>query len=370
MNLRFAALANTRVTRLLLLLLTSCALLGVAPSLQAQSRIPADPSLSLPADVQRDLATIPDEGTRLPGRHFPVSNEYRHDLLYPDLRGLGGVHVGVGSDQNYTMAAVARAELLLLVDYDPLIPLVHRMYRALVSVSETPDALIARFAPEAQQESERVIASELADDPRRDDVVRYFRGRRAWFERYLRRTAQATHDGAPVAWIGDATMYAHIRALHRTRRIQTFNGDVTAERTLRAIGDVARRAGAVVRVLYFSNAEQFFPYSEAFIRNMENLPTDERSRVVRTVNHRRLVKAGPRDWHYVVQELPDFLARLRTGRYRHSFQLVGDILAAGPPSLGADGLSHITAAQTPQAALSRVPARRRGPAAVPAATAP
>jgi len=370
MNLRFAPLANTRVTRLLSLLLTSCALLGVAPSLQAQSRIPADPSVSLPADVQRDLATIPDEGTRPPARHFPVSNEYRHDLLYPDLRGLGGVHVGVGSDQNYTMAAVARAELLLLVDYDPRIPLVHRMYRALVSVSETPDALIARFAPDAQEESERVIASELADDPRRDDVVRYFRGRRAWFERYLRRMAQATHDGTPVAWIGDATMYAHIRALHRTRRIQTFNGDVTAERTLRAIGDVARRAGAVVRVLYFSNAEQFFPYSDAFIRNMENLPTDERSRVVRTVNHRRLVKPGPRDWHYVVQEMPDFLARLRTGRYRHSFQLVGDILAAGPPSLGADGLSHITAAQTPQAALSRVPARRRGPAAVPAATAP
>jgi hypothetical protein len=344
--------------------------LAVAPALHAQSRLPADPSVSLPAEVQRDLATIPDEGTHPPGRHFPVSNEYRHDLLYPDLRDRGGVHVGVGSDQNYTMAAVAGAELLLLVDYDPRIPLVHRMYRALVSVSETPDALVARFAPEAQAESERVIASELADDPRRDDVVDYYRGRRAWFERYLRRMARATHEGTPVAWVGDATLYARIRALHRTRRIQTFNGDVIAERTLRAIGDVVRRAGAVVRVVYFSNAEQFFPYSDSFVRNMENLPTDARSLVVRTVNHRRLVKPGPRDWHYVVQEFPDFLARLRTGRYRHSFQLVGDILAAGPPSLGADGLSHITAAQTPQAALSRVPARRREPASTRAATAP
>jgi hypothetical protein len=362
---RSARHAFARVPRLVAPALALGAVLAFVPALHAQSRIPADPAVSLPADVQRDLDTIPDEGTRLPGRHFPVSNEYRHDLLYPDLRDRGGVHVGVGSDQNYTMAAVARAELLLLVDYDPLIPLVHRMYRALVSVSETPDALIARFAPEAQAESERVIATELADDPRKDDVVRYFRGRRAWFERYLRRTARATHEGTPVAWLGDAAMYAHIRALHRTRRILSFNGDVTAERTLRAVGDVARRAGATVRTLYFSNAEQFFPYSDAFIRNMENLPTDERSLVVRTVNHRRLVKPGPRDWHYVVQEMPDFLARLRTGRYRHSFQLVGDILAAGPPSLGADGLSHLTTAQTPQAAGRRGAARRREAASPP-----
>jgi hypothetical protein len=77
------------------------------------------------------------------------------------------------------------------------------------------------------------------------------------------------------------------------------------------------------------------------------------------------VKPGPRDWHYVVQEMPDFLARLRTGRYRHSFQLVGDILAAGPPSLGADGLSHLTTAQTPQAAGRRGAARRREAASPP-----
>ncbi len=348
------------------------AALLAAPALHAQSRVPTDPSVSLPADVQRDIATIPDEGTRQPTRHFPVSNEYRHDLLYPHLRELGGAYVGVGSDQNYTMAAAAGSELLLLVDYDPQIPLVHRMYRALVSVSETPDALIARFAPEATAESERVIAAELADDPRKDDVVRYFRRQRVWFDRYLRRMARATHEGTPVAWIGDAAMYARIRALHRARRIQTFNGDVTAERTLRAVGDVARRAGTTVRVVYFSNAEQFFPYSDSFIRNMENLPTDERALVVRTVNHRRLVKPGPRDWHYVVQEMPDFLARLRTGAYRHSFQLVADILAAGPPTVGADGLSHITAAQTPQHAGRQVAARRgaRADGAAPPARTP
>ena len=345
--------------RLTLSLTAALAVLCTAPLLHAQSRVPADPSVALPADIQRDLATIPDEGTPRPARHFPVSNEWRHDLLFPFLHGLGGAYVGVGSDQNYTMAAAAGSDLVLLVDYDPQIPLVHRMYRALISVSETPDALIAHFAPEATAESERIIATELADDPRKDEVVAYYHRQHAWFERYLRRMVRARHDGVAVAWIGDAAMYARIRALHRARRIQTFNGDVTAERTLRAVGDVAKRAGETVRVLYFSNAEQFFPYSDAFIHNVDNLPTDDRSIVVRTVNHRRLVKPGPRDWHYVVEDMPDFLARLHTGLYRHSFQLVADILAAGPPTMGASGLSHITA-QTPQHAAAEVSARRAG----------
>jgi len=33
--------------------------------------------------------------------HFTVSNEYRHDLWFPYLRGLGGVYLGVAADQNF-----------------------------------------------------------------------------------------------------------------------------------------------------------------------------------------------------------------------------------------------------------------------------
>jgi hypothetical protein len=314
----------------------------------AQSRLPSDPAAPLPDDVRQAIASIPDEGTPTPARHFPVSNEYRHDLLYPHLRGLGGALVGVGSDQNYTMAAAAGSELLLLVDYDPRQPLTHLMYRALVSASPTRQELLGRFAAARASETAALIAEALADDPRRDAVVRYFRERRPWFARYLERSARRTHHGAPVAWVGDDAMYAHIRALHRAGRIVAFNGDVTGDRTLRAVGDVARRIGTIVRVVYFSNAEQFFRYGPGFVANMKNLPTDERTVVVRTVHHRRLVNAGPNDWHYVVQDFPDFLERLDAG-YVHSFQIVADIVAAGG---GREGLSRVTTA-TPRIATRR-----------------
>jgi hypothetical protein len=357
--------ARVRAASLALVASLGAALL-TAP-LRAQSRVPSDPAAALPDDVRQAIAAIPDEGTPTPARHFPVSNEYRHDLLYPHLRGLGGTLVGVGSDQNYTMAAAAGAELLLLVDYDPRQPLTHLMYRALVSASPTRQDLVARFAPERAEESARLIAEALAADPRRDAVVRYFRERRPWFARYLERTARRTHEGTPVAWVGDDAMYAHVRALHRAGRIVAFNGDVTADRTLRAIGDAARRIGTTVRVVYFSNAEQFFRYGPGFVANMKNLPTDERSVVVRTVHHRRLPNPGPADWHYVVHDFPDFLSRLDAG-YVHSFQIVADIVTAGG---GRDGLSRVTAA-TPRVAgrpRARAGARAARPGARGAAAA-
>ena len=39
--------------------------------------------------------------------HFLKSNERRHDLFFSALRGIGGGYLGVGADQNFTLAAIA-----------------------------------------------------------------------------------------------------------------------------------------------------------------------------------------------------------------------------------------------------------------------
>jgi hypothetical protein len=124
--------------------------LAPAPSL-ARRAVPAPAAASVPAsgalsaELRARLARIPDEGTPDPGEHYPVSNEWRHDLWLPAIRDLGGIFVGVGPDQCYTLAAMQNASLALLVDFDPMVPLVHRMYAVLVPASDTPDALVARF---------------------------------------------------------------------------------------------------------------------------------------------------------------------------------------------------------------------------------
>ena len=43
-------------------------------------------------------------------RHFLIGNERCHEVLYEHIAGLGGSYVGVGSDQNYSLMAAARAQ--------------------------------------------------------------------------------------------------------------------------------------------------------------------------------------------------------------------------------------------------------------------
>ncbi len=75
--------------------------------------------------------------------HFTVSNEYRHDLWFDDLRGLGGAYVGVASDQNYTLIATARSEIAYLIDLDRQVVDLHGIYASLISVAPDPAAFMA-----------------------------------------------------------------------------------------------------------------------------------------------------------------------------------------------------------------------------------
>src|SRR5262249_27032643 len=108
--------------------------------------------------------------------------------------------------------------------------------------------------------------------------------------------------------------------------------------------------GWTVGLLYFSNAEQFFYYTPDFVRNMNALPFADRAMVVRTIHHRRISNAPDDDWHYMVEEAGDFLERLETGFYKRSFALIADLLAAGAPFLGQEGISTM-GLDTPRALL-------------------
>ena len=59
-------------------------------------------------------------------------------VLLARIGGLGGAYIGVATDQNYTMAAAARSELLFLMDYDAEVGRIHRIYHAFMAEAATP----------------------------------------------------------------------------------------------------------------------------------------------------------------------------------------------------------------------------------------
>ena len=69
----------------------------------------------LPESAGQTLEAIPHENTEPPEEHYYRSNEWRQDLLREHLAGLGGALIGVGADQNYTLAAMAGSDLVFLV---------------------------------------------------------------------------------------------------------------------------------------------------------------------------------------------------------------------------------------------------------------
>ncbi len=293
---------------------------------EATLAIGADPSQALSDAARARLARIPDENTPDPGEHYPVSNEWRHDLWLPAIRDLGGIFVGVGPDQCYTLAAMQNASLALLVDFDPQVPLVHRMYEILVPASDTPDALVARFSDDGARDTRALLEAGLANDPRRVAVLRLFDRNRPRWARYTRAVRRSVRDGVAGSWLSDATLYARVRALFQNGRIVARNGDVTGAQTMRAIGEVSRESGLPVRVLYYSNAEQFFTYTPQFIENVRALRTDERSIVLRTFRARGATYPARDRWHYVVEPTSGFLERL-AGGLRRSRELEIEIVS-------------------------------------------
>lgn len=305
------------------LLFALTALLISAPA-RAQEDDPASP---LPAAARAALDAVPSEPLPEPEEHYPTSNEWRHDLFFDAIRDLGGAFVGVGTDQCYTLAAVQNASLLVVVDYDPIVPRVHRMYGVLVGASPTPAELLARFDEGAERETAALLEQALAGDPEQRAIVRTYRGNRGRFAQYLAHVARLSRDGRASSWLSDPALYARVRALFANGRVIARAGDVTGATTLRGVGAALRAASIPVRAIYFSNAEQFFRYTPDFAANLRALPTDARSIVLRTFRHRRAVYPEGDTWHYMVQPVTDLDERITAG-YRRMPQIVLDAISA------------------------------------------
>jgi hypothetical protein len=304
--------------------------------------VPDDPSVALPAALQRVAEDVPNEGTPSPPEHYPVSNEWNHQLWYAHVRDLGGAFVGVGTDQCYTLAAVQNARFVWIVDFDPLVPIVHRMYGVLVPASATPEELVARFSAEQSDATLALLRERLAGDAQLEEIVGAYERNRERMHGYLTRVSRNVVRGVAASWLSDPALYARVRALHTARRVVARNGDVTANGALRAVGRAAVRLGLPVRVIYFSNAEQFFPFNEQFRANFDGLPTDARSIVLRTFRERGAPYPPRERWHYMVHPVDDMRARIRENGYRHSRQFVLDLLHTRR-AIGADGVSVVDA---------------------------
>jgi hypothetical protein len=300
-------------------------------------------------------------------KHFPRTNEWRLDLLFPALAGRGGGYVGVGSDQNYTIAAAAGSEYLWLIDHDPIVRDLHQVYGPLIIASDDPDAFIKRFERNGRNESVRLLTAAYPEAGQQARLLRVFRDYAAEQRIYFRKQQARRVEGKPVTWLGDPDMYQWVRALFLGSRVHAVAGDLGGPTALRQIAEAARNLKVPVRVFYVSNAEDLFPIDRQVRENYAALPHDEKALLVRT-EISFLPRAAGSVWHYQTQALADYLAKVaRPDDYPGHNRMIHDLRGpAGQRFIDERGYSHISS-DLPRWSP---PKRRRGGAPTSASPAP
>jgi hypothetical protein len=139
-------------------------------------------------------------------------------------------------------------------------------------------------------------------------------------------------------------------------------GDLTGETTLAEVARAARALGVPVRVVYLSNAEDFFQPTRQSRANIAGLPRDARSVLVRTVMMYGLPRARGSVWHYQTQSLDDYVAKMeRRHEYPSHRRMVADLRGPGGERfVDAAGSSRITPELPRWDHRSSSPEARRG----------
>lgn len=253
--------------------------------------------------------------------HYWISNEYRHDLFQPHATDLGGIFVGVGTDQNYLMAGWAKPEVLILMDFDTAIPRIHRAYAIAFEQAATPEAFVAFWEEQNAAAVLERLAADFGDAQDGKRTVQAFRTARPLIQRRLARTLRDYGKRGIKTFLDDADQYAWLKALWANDRVIAIRGDLTADVCMQSIGAAAKAMNLPVRGVYMSNAPQYFDFSPQFRANMQALPFDERSVMLHTLTRGKFGYADGY-YHYNVQPGLNFQDWMANSRYRKLTQIL------------------------------------------------
>lgn len=280
------------------------------------------------------------------GQHYVTGNERGLAAFHARVRGLGGGYLGVGAEQAYVLIGWSRAELAWLVDYDPVVVDMHAVHQALLAAAATPELYLALW--HKPQRLAAIAVLRAAPDGERLALT-YVRHRSRVARRLDELAAGLLAAGVP-SYLTDPADYAHVRGLLAAGRMRALTADLTRRGALRNIAGAARRLGVALRVVYLSNAEEYWErLPDEFRANMQALPIDERSLVLRTL----LSWETNRDYRYNAQPARLYRRWLTFPEVRTIYDVVRRASAV------TDALGFFETAELPDPALLRRREQRR-----------
>ena len=267
---------------------------------------PAQRALFVGSPLDPAARKLYGAGKNKEGRHYFFSDERNHQLWYPHLKNLGGAYLGIGGGQGYLFMGWMRPQVAWMIDYDPWIIWLHRIYQILLLTAPNGNDFIKYWDKRNLRGTLRLLDAKLAGDPERTQVLRTFRAsRHLVIHRLHHERAMARKRQIPT-YLADLTMYKFVQDMIRNGRVRVMLANLLADKGLRGIGEAARTLKIPIRALYLSNAEEYWNYGPQFRKNMSDLFYDGRSVVLRA----RSSKRANHDYVYNVQSAQSFVSYL------------------------------------------------------------
>jgi len=262
------------------------------------------------AQVEILFGTAEDEPAEFRGgvtkaqenKHYLAGNEWSLQIYEPILDGVGGGYVGVGTDQAYLFMSWARPEIAWLIDYDAAVVEVHELYRLFFAAASTPEELVALWDRPAREEALAIIAN--GHPKRAKSLRRWYLGYRGWIHRRLVAVTKKMQDAGVPTYLTDQAHYDFVREMLEQRRVRPMVVDLHEKSGLRGVARAARELGVPIRVLYLSNAEEYWPrYPKQYRKNIAELPYADDAILLRTLLTWKLNQ----DYRYNVQPIGNYL---------------------------------------------------------------
>ncbi len=309
------------------------------------------------SDIFHGSPEEPPPTERTDEQHYVHSNEQHHELFFPYVRGIGGGYVGVGSDQNYTLAAHARSEWVWLMDYDAVVNHMHMAVMALAAESGDATTYMHLWQKESEEKALGIIEKAYAGSPDVEEIKKVYRKYRSMTAGYNERLTTRARAGKCAFWLHDEGSYEYIRALVLAGRIRALRGDLREETTLQGIGGAAATLGTPIRTVYLSDAESFFHYTSGFRKSVAALPMDERSVVLRTASGKFFgVSKADYQWHYNVHSGLHFQGMMDQAGFSKVYGALKQGKKTGIDGVSATGWEDVTKALVRSEAAETAPA--------------
>ncbi len=304
--------------------------LGLAMAVTAAAAVPALPDaqrttfMTSPEDPPaKELFGINEE---FAGRHYLAGDEWNMELFKPFIEGKGGAYVGVGSDQSYLLMTWQRPELVFQMDYDPWVVIVHSLYHRFFLAAKDKDDLISFWAATSKDRVTALLTKEVADEAKRKDMLQIWKIARGNIHARLKMLQRTMRKRNVPTFVTDDEHFQFVVDSIRAGRVRALSANLLDKAGMIGIGEITRKLGVPVRVLYLSNAETYWPYSKEFRANIRGLHHDATGVVLRTTGSWSINK----DYRYYVQRIELFAAWLERSSLRKVHQMIRRRPLEGP----------------------------------------